>query len=181
MVDGRWTRLPRISINSGTFGVGPFGIGPFGIVCVQGFDHTSVGSDQVDAAVSVAATSQLLTMLRPDHVRHVGHLNRPQRITTRGVHPDCTIVDTHRRCPLAFVKLLIVERAVLIGLHHKMFDRISTRTIQRLLQIRLNRRLRMLLKQPPRIDHRRDRCNLHIGPARPSWADASTSGGNRYV
>ena len=41
------------------------------------------------------------------------------------MHPDSTIIDTHRRGPLVFVKLLIRKRAVLISLHHKMFDHIS--------------------------------------------------------
>ena len=58
-------------------------------------------------------------------VKNLFHLHRPQRVTTRGMHADSTIVDAHRRGPLVFVKLLIAERAVLVGLHHKMFDRIS--------------------------------------------------------
>jgi hypothetical protein len=54
---GRWHPVARGIISSGAFG-----ISPFGVVCVQWFDYASVGSDQVDAAVSVASALQLLTM-----------------------------------------------------------------------------------------------------------------------
>lgn len=59
---GCWHSVARGNIIIGTFRIGTFRISPFGVVCVQGFDDASVGSDEVDAAVSVASASQLLTM-----------------------------------------------------------------------------------------------------------------------